>query len=579
VSKVTIENIERLAHALARPGGDLRLAPPANYIFWLGAGFSKTAGIPLAEEVVDRLLDKRWRPTVDGGAKLQPFSQLSEKDKSSRQTAVRDWAIQQQVLGSNLITDWAATYGECLRLLPGEVDRQEFIIDCIQEGRGRLNMAHLLLGQLLKNSFINTVLTTNFDDLVLRALQLYFVVPAALDPDSTNTLLTNSKFVQVAYLHGRLASYRQRHTLSEVQGSIPGFENYLTQALQDHGLVIIGYRGGDETPIHLLHKVLLERGTGPGRGLFWITRTDAVESLPQKVREILNLKDCYWVPGWDADEFMRKLCAWPGIGLGIPNPSEWIKGMEEILPDEARKLLNNDAAGEKTIELRTDGDAGARPRTKVDSSAPQWIKKAERLVAEGHGDQALKVLRGAKPRSEQSPKGLSLWTRAFHLAGKHEEALTAAQKFVKLAPADPYGHLLLGHALGAERRHEEATSAYRRAIELGATGVQPYVGLGMSLNFLHRPEDSLKVFEQGAENAADDEDRSIALSWLAISLNDLGKHEEAIERFNEAAKFAPLDGASHFFWSKSLEALGRGDEAAEKFKRYQELTNTTEKVR
>ena len=281
----TQEKIDRLGYALARPGGDFNVSPPANYIFWVGAGFSKTAGIPLAEGVVDRLLDKRWRPTVDGGSKLGAFCQLSTKEQEIRQGKIREWALQEKLFGSELVDDWAETYGRCLHLLPGEVDRQEFIIECIEEGRGRLNMAHLLLGQLIKNGFVNTVLTTNFDDLLLRALQLYFVVPSTLDPDSTNTLLTNSRFVQVAYLHGRLASYRQRHTPSEVRDSIPGFENYLSQALQDHGLVVIGYRGGDETPIHLLHKVLMERRTGPGRGLFWVTRGIDVHGLSPKVQQ------------------------------------------------------------------------------------------------------------------------------------------------------------------------------------------------------------------------------------------------------------------------------------------------------
>ena len=265
------EQIDRLGYALARLGGDFNTAPPANYIFWLGAGFSKTAGIPLAEGVVDRLLDKRWRPSANGDSRAEAFCRLSADNQKLRREIVREWAATQRLLGAEPVIDWAAMYGNCLHLLPGEVDRQEFIIECIEEGRGRLNMAHLLLGQLIKNHFVNTVLTTNFDDLLLRALQLYFVVPSTLDPDSASQLLTNSRFVQVAYLHGRLASYRQRHTASEVRDSIPGFENYLSQALQDHGLVVIGYRGGDETPLALLHKVLMERTTGPGRGLFWVT--------------------------------------------------------------------------------------------------------------------------------------------------------------------------------------------------------------------------------------------------------------------------------------------------------------------
>ena len=174
--------LDRLGHAMGRPGADFRVPPPSNYIFWIGAGFSATAGIPLAEGIVDRLLDKRWRGTVSGASKLEKFSLLDAEHRARRRTEFRKWVENEKILGNQSYERWGEFYGPCLRLLPGEVDRQEFITECIEEGRGRLNIAHLFLGQLVKTKFVNTILTTNFDDLLLRALQLYFVVPSVLDP-------------------------------------------------------------------------------------------------------------------------------------------------------------------------------------------------------------------------------------------------------------------------------------------------------------------------------------------------------------------------------------------------------------
>jgi Flp pilus assembly protein TadD len=555
---------------LARPGGDFRSQPPANYIFWLGAGFSKTAGIPLAEEVVDRLLDKRWRPGAPDGSKLQAYGRLSEKEQRQRQTIVREWA-QQQLFPSSPVTDWGTMYGQCLHLLPGEVDRQEFIIECIEEGRGRLNMAHLLLGQLIKTGFVETVLTTNFDDLLLRALQLYFVVPSALDPDSTNILLTNSKFVQVAYLHGRLASYRQRHTLSEVNSSIRGFETYLAQALQDHGLVIIGYRGGDETPIRLLHKVLTERGTGPGRGLFWVTRGSDAKELPETVREILALKDCYWLPAWDADEFMKKLCAWPGIGVGTPNPAEWGKGLDEMLPDEAREPWN--LGRTEAMSLR-EKDAGPIAITKAtqpsDVPAPSWLSKATDFWLADKPAEALKILQKERPQSEKLLDGLELWCRVFYDLNRKEEALPYAQKAAESFPENPAAHELLAVVLEWLRKHDEAANELRVAIDLGGS---PNLNreLGLALNMAGRPQEAIGPLEAAIEVLSDKRERVSALTWLGMSLHDLGKHEEAIEKFELAERTAPLDGASYLFWSHALDALGRHDEALSKMERYQEF--------
>lgn len=138
--------------------------------------------------------------------------------------------------------------------------------------------------QLMVNHFVRIVLTTNFGDLLLRAPQLYFEVPAVVDPDSLDTLMTSSAFLQVAYLHGRLSSYRQRHTDREFHESIPHLEKFITPALKDHGLIIIDYRGGDEAPMEILAKVLEERKAGPRRGLFWGATTRNLRSSPRACR-------------------------------------------------------------------------------------------------------------------------------------------------------------------------------------------------------------------------------------------------------------------------------------------------------
>ena len=218
--------------------------------------------------------------------------------------------------------------------------RQQFIVECIKEGKGRLNLAHLLMAQLMVNNFVRIVVTTNFDDLLLRALQLYFEFPAVVDPDSAHTLMINSVFLQVAYLHGRLSSYRQRHTETELRKSMPDFENFLVSALKDHGLVVVGYRGGNEAPMNILSKILMNRRAGPGGGLFWVSYEREHEKLSEGVQRILRLKDTYWLPGGDADDFFEKLCASQGIGLSLPDfltdPRKFAKRLYDVLPEKAR---------------------------------------------------------------------------------------------------------------------------------------------------------------------------------------------------------------------------------------------------
>lgn len=562
------ETINRIADALARPGANFETPPPANYIFWLGAGFSKTAGIPVAEGVVDRLLDMRWRPSVDGGSTLKGFCHLSADEQSQRQAAVRSWAIEQKLFGQARPNDWGGLYGSCLHLLPGEVDRQEFIIQCIEEGRGRLNMAHLLLGQLIKNGFINTVFTTNFDDLVLRALQLYFVVPSVLDPDSTNTLLTNSRFVQIGYLHGKLASYRQRHTATEVKDSIPGLENYLAQALKDHGLVVIGYRGNDETPLTVLNKVLSDRGSGPGRGLFWVTREKDVKQLPQTVRNILRLKDCYWLPNWDADDFMKKLCAWRGIGLGIPSPAEWTRGMEDMLPSEAKALLEQSRLPPAEASSKAKDVALSIEKTS-ESAEPAWRTRV-RAALRAKSPESLSLLEQTRPESEESIEGLALWVEAFEQAGNASEMLIMAKKAAQKFPEDASGHEMLGRAFWISENYDEALKEYGRALQLGGNPFWLKRCIGITLTFARRWDEAASALREALKEASEPWQQAQVLSWLGDVLHNLGRHAEAIATYEEAAKLRPLYYYDYKTWGESLDALGRHEEAVEKKRLFQE---------
>lgn len=45
----------------------------------------------------------------------------------------------------------------------------------------RINMAHLYLGALVKEDYVDRVLTTNFDPLVIRSLALFNLYPAVYD--------------------------------------------------------------------------------------------------------------------------------------------------------------------------------------------------------------------------------------------------------------------------------------------------------------------------------------------------------------------------------------------------------------
>ena len=132
----------------------------------IGAGCSVTAGIPTAAGFVDVIRDEH-------------------KLAYERATA--------------------KTYPQCMaELLLAE--RRDLIARYVD--KAQINWAHLCIALLMESGYVNSVLTTNFDLLVVRACAVLGVFPAVYD-FATSQLLKRADIPDQAlfYLHG------QRHRL------------------------------------------------------------------------------------------------------------------------------------------------------------------------------------------------------------------------------------------------------------------------------------------------------------------------------------------------------------------------------
>ncbi|HUY12684.1 MAG TPA: tetratricopeptide repeat protein [Terriglobia bacterium] len=591
-----------------------RSASTAKYIFWLGAGISVSAGIPLAEGVVDRYWDKLWRYSILPDY-AQPYSGLPTPEKEKRKVTVRRWANESgkisEITNSKVSPmsehdDWGVLYSDCLGHLPGQLDRQEFILNCIGEGQGRLNIAHVLMAQLVQAGRVTIVLTTNFDDLLLRALQLFLVFPAVIDPDSTKTLMINPRFPQIAYLHGKMTSYRQRHTVNDLHQSIPGLREFLHQVFKDHGLVVVGYHGSDEAPMSILTDVLREREIGPGRGLFWVTLEKEFERLGPSVQTILQLRDTYWLPGHDADDFLRKLCSAPGIGIGLPGSKEIQERILGVLPEEMR-------AGWNTLFSDTDLKVATVEVGQVTGALPKlaWPgpTRADELVSEGGNLSkagqhvgAIERYNRALELNSKHPMALFNWGASLLNLGQPEKAIELFARAAELAPLYADIYYVWGSALRAIGRYEEAAVKYQKAVSLNPNDAQALNNWGICLFELQRFREAAERYSQavvvdphhaGAFNnwgnalfQLRSPDDAIEKYCHATELNpnlpqpfsnwgyvllELGKPQEAVEKCNNAIQIDERYAPAHLNLGKALEKLGNHERAQEELRRYVEL--------
>lgn len=263
--------IEDLAYLL-KQAKEQNLPQP---IVFLGAGASKTGGVPLAAEIAaDILTDYAGNPGV---------RRLRDEEK-----------------GYSRLMECLTPY-ERNQLLKGYIDR------------AKINVTHIYLAQLMILDYVDYVLTVNFDNLMLRALALYNNFPPTYDMAVLKDLTTTSfKEKSVVYLHGQHHGLWLLSTAEEMDKVKEIIPPILDSIKNQRPWIFIGYSGEDPIFDHIVRL-----GRFDNRA-FWIGYQ---ENVPGKrvcdgLLDKQNTNACL-IKGYDSDSFMVKLSS----ELGLPQPS------------------------------------------------------------------------------------------------------------------------------------------------------------------------------------------------------------------------------------------------------------------
>jgi tetratricopeptide (TPR) repeat protein len=260
-------SIEQLAYLLKHAKDNNKPQP----IFFLGAGASKSGGIPLAAEIEKNIVERYSdNPSVKS---------LKTEDR---------------------------TYAKLMDcLLPAE--RDELLKTYIDNAK--INVTHIYLAQLLKEGFVDYVLTVNFDNLMLRALALYNIFPATHDLAILKDLTTSTfKQKSVVYLHGQSHGQWLLNTPEEMDKVASIVPRIFDSIKNQRPWVFIGYSGVDPIFEHIQSLGRFDNG------LYWIGHNEIKPS--ENVESFLSKSNtnAFLVKGFDADSFMLKLNSELGIG-------------------------------------------------------------------------------------------------------------------------------------------------------------------------------------------------------------------------------------------------------------------------
>lgn len=332
------QTVGNLANALILAQGDdgaenLPTSPQrGKAVFLVGAGCSASAGIPMADGVAQicaLYLARRYSlgkqfPSADAAIEwLLSEGKIPPENVAARAAAERRWGE----LYSYFFEDHLRSANQ----------QREIINQAIGDGRG-LNWAHACLGELVKRRFVHTVLTTNFDQLVLQGIIRTGIIPVVADNMASLDRVTSAPLrPQVIHLHGSMHTYNLRNSKNAVEETEedPGFARVVTNLMRGSDLlVVVGYGGGEEG----IMKVLCEAARQDSQlVVYWVTYGGGFDGLSERAKELVRCGENKFIiqTSSGADEFFWSLMEELKVG-----PPEWIRDPIGAMQAAASELLN-----------------------------------------------------------------------------------------------------------------------------------------------------------------------------------------------------------------------------------------------
>jgi tetratricopeptide (TPR) repeat protein len=542
-------------------------------IVLIGAGCSASAGIPLTLGVVDIAL-RRMALRL----RLRSKTDLEQLDGQT----VYD-LLHNEGLLVNIKSEYGPKlYGEVFGNIFRDATSERTIIrEAINKGKDKINWAHLRLGQLVKDGYIHTVLTTNFDQLALKGIVMNGIFPAVADGlEALNRVDPRPSTPQLVHIHGSLHNYRRINSDEQIRG-VGGnrdLQTSISSLLQAaHFLLIVGYRGEEEGLMQPLEAALKSFRETP---IFWAFHgrepSEAALKLKEDHKAILLLEQ-------DADRLFDSLAK--GLKLELPI---WMEKPIDTLIQDFTKVAQPANINEiKTVFERHSLNLSKLKECEAarENESPQAMTEADFAAALLKGD--LKTAREQlKENLLVAEKWAMLATAAADAIVEREEqtALAFLREAWENLASDPLAHLTIpkmmriAEALLSNEEFDAAESAlftvrpqinaaeqkFRWANLSHELGDRLYAK-GYTAKARNVLLNAIKAYREVLESQPEDR---VTLDWaatqnnLGIALSDLGEREvgtalleEAVTAYREALKEYTRDRAP-LNWAMTQNNLG-----------------------
>lgn len=280
-----------------------------NFALLLGSGASINSGVKMAREMIDT-----WR--------------IKLYEQSGAKASFEHWLRRQSWYESD---DEYSLLFELVCDQPSQ--RRVYIEECLKNAHP--SWGYVYLTNLMKNGYLDVVLTTNFDDLISEACFLYSeeLRPIVCAHDSAiSGIRVRSKRPKIIKLHGDFLYDSIKNTVRELETLEENMKRKVMQFAQEYGLVVVGYSGRDRSVMDIL-EMLVRSEEYFKQGIYWCVRKG--EEIGGRLRSLLRKDRVYLVeiPGFD--EFMAYIH--DRAELSLPAP---VADPIRVMHDRARLFIN-----------------------------------------------------------------------------------------------------------------------------------------------------------------------------------------------------------------------------------------------
>ena len=242
-----------------------RVLSNQSFDLFIGSGASFNSGIPTGSDLVWYF--KREILNSKGIINGKKFADLKVEDNKR---VIQSYFDNRG--DGNHANPYAFYFEECY---PDQLYRKDFLTKLVRDKKPSIGF--LCLAALVEACKFNVVWTSNFDDLIEKAINaINYQSCQIVSPENASSVKNfRNDIPTVVKLHGDFRYDPLQNTTEEVQTLEGSLHDYFLNASHEKGLLVVGYSGSDESIMKTIKKSLEKPNAFP-KGLIWCIPKEVV---------------------------------------------------------------------------------------------------------------------------------------------------------------------------------------------------------------------------------------------------------------------------------------------------------------